>query len=283
MLKTKKMPHLAWAFDAEWVPDVASAKILYALPDTITDEEVLHTIWKKFGATHEHPRPYIKPILSRIVSVSVLVRKESFDSSHAQLELFSLPSVEQVSASDILPQEKEILARFLQGVGKSKPCLVGFNSHSADLRVFTQRAFINGVQCEDFCTRPDKPWEGIDYFSKDSEYNLDMFQLFARYERNGPSLHELAELSGIPGKIDVAGDQIVDLWQQGNIKKIVEYNECDSLTTYLVWLRLCFFTGILSKKAYEEEQDLLKNLLVSKQEHKHLQNYLDIWSSKRKD
>lgn len=36
-----------------------------------------------------------------------------------------------------------------------------------------------------------------------------------------PRLDELAKLCGYPGKIDVKGDQVTDLWLQREITKIV--------------------------------------------------------------
>ena len=51
-----------------------------------------------------------------------------------------------------------------------------------------------------------------------------------------PRLDEFAKLSGFPGKIDVKGDQVTDLWLARDLTKIVEYNQIDTLNTYLVWL-----------------------------------------------
>jgi predicted PolB exonuclease-like 3'-5' exonuclease len=46
-----------------------------------------------------------------------------------------------------------------------------------------------------------------------------------------PSLHESATLSGIPGKLDVDGNQVAELWLQGKLREIVDYNQFDALTT----------------------------------------------------
>ena len=62
--------------------------------------------------------------------------------------------------------ERTILTRFLEAIGKARPQLVGFNSLSSDLMILLQRSMVHRLHLPDFCRRPDKPWEGIDYFSK---------------------------------------------------------------------------------------------------------------------
>ena len=76
-----------------------------------------------------------------------------------------------------------------------------------------------------------------------------------------PRLDEFAKLCGYPGKIDVKGDQVTDLWLERDITKIVEYNQIDVLNTYLVWLRLVYFAGQIGEEAYIEEQDTFRSFL----------------------
>ncbi len=65
-----------------------------------------------------------------------------------------------------------------------------------------------------------------------------------------PSLHELATLSGIPGKINMDGRRVAELWLEGNFEGIVQYNQCDALTTYLLWLRTAHFAGFFTTDDY---------------------------------
>jgi len=76
-----------------------------------------------------------------------------------------------------------------------------------------------------------------------------------------PRLDELARLCGFPGKIDVKGDQVTDLWLAREVTQIVEYNMIDTLNTYLLWLRLVYFTGHLCEEDYFNEREQFREFL----------------------
>ena len=79
-----------------------------------------------------------------------------------------------------------------------------------------------------------------------------------------PSLHELATLSGIPGKMDMDGQRVAEMWFEGEVRRIVQYNECDAHTTYLVWLRMAYIGGFFTEEAYHEEQEHVRVLISEK-------------------
>jgi predicted PolB exonuclease-like 3'-5' exonuclease len=115
-------------------------------------------------------------VVCRIVSVAAVER--SVSGGNTKLHLLSLPrdvsDAEQVA-------EKSIVGTFLDKVGQYRPQLVGFNSASADLKAFIQRAVVLGIQAKGFCTRPNKPWEGDDYFdSRNSEASIDIKDVCVR-------------------------------------------------------------------------------------------------------
>jgi hypothetical protein len=62
-----------------------------------------------------------------------------------------------------------------------------------------------------FCLRTDKPWEGKDYFARGHEWHIDLKDIVSGWGQATLSLHELATLSGIPGKIEVDGQQVETL------------------------------------------------------------------------
>jgi len=273
MFKTVK--NRVWAFDAEWIPDPVAGRLLYDLPDDMPDLDVLKHMWKEGGGTEEDPTPYLKTIVCRIVSVAAVDRLVS--GGNTKLHLLSLPrdvnDPEQIS-------EKAIVGTFLDKVGQYRPQLVGFNSASADLKALIQRATVLGIRAKEFCSRPNKPWEGDDYFdSRNSEASIDIKDIVGGWGKATPSLNEIATLSGIPGKMDVDGEKVVLLWLNGKLDEIVAYNECDALTTYLVWLRVAHFGGHFTSKEYDIEQQLVKELVLSEIENgkAHLRKYLQEW------
>lgn len=272
----KSIADEVWAFDAEWVPDPVAGRLLYNLPESMSDWEVVQAMWRHNGATAEDPRPYLKTILCRVVSIATVIRRILPDKS-VRLQLVSLPKeVESAQERD----EAVLLSQFLTVLGKRKPQIVGFNSQASDLKVFIQRGIVNGLSVPDFCRRPAKPWEGVDYFARTNEWHIDLLEVISGWGNTVPSLHQLALLSGIPGKMDMDGWQVADLWRDGDLQRIVQYNECDALTTYLLWLRLAHFAGFFTTQAYGEEQERVCVLIAEKGQdprHAHLITYQETW------
>ena len=182
-----------WAYDLEWVPDPDAGRRVYSLPEDMPDEEVIAEMWRQGGATEEDPRPYLKTILCRIVSVAAVTREGSRDRGY-KLELRTLPR----DPSQTMP-EADLIADFLTAIGRVKPQLVGYNSANADLPILVQRGIVNGVLASAFCARPNKPWEGADYFAKFSESHIDLKEIIGGWARGTPSLHELYTSSRVPG------------------------------------------------------------------------------------
>ena len=264
-------------FDVEWVPDPASGRRIYRLPDTASDDEVLEVMWREGGATPEEPRPYLKTVMCRIVSIAAVVRKRV--RSDVKLDLISLPGLH-----DGEQPEGKIIAKFLEAVGKLEAQLVGFNSLNADLPILFQRALANRVTAPTFCHRPEKPWEGADYFSRASDFNIDLKNELGGFGKAAPSLNELAASLGIPGKMGINGADVVELWRAGEFRSIVEYNQFDALSTYLVWLRSAYFSGRLTEDAFVREEQVLEALLLREVEGgaEHLGRYLDTWKAFRR-
>ena len=265
----KNIPDEVWAFDCEWVPDLQAGRLLHRLPDELPSQEVLRVMWDEAGATSENPTPFLRTLVCRVVSIATVIRR-TLKNGEVQLFLQALPENPDDAAQD----EPYILRRFLQdGVAARNPQLVGFNSRNADLRILTQRAIVNGLSLRSLCDRLDaKPWESAD---------VDLMEMVSGYGKNyAVALHEIATLSGIPGKLDTKGEQVCGLWYSGHRREIVQYNCFDALTTYLVWLRLAYFSGRFTEDAYRVEQQRVKGLLderLQKPENAFLRKYLDAW------
>ena len=246
------------------------------------DREVVAEMWKRGGATAEDPQPFLKTNLCRVVSIAALMRKavppeqnDGVPVKHVLLWLPRDPANAEASA------EAAVVGTFLGAIGKFKPQLVGFNSRASDLRILFQRAVVNGIAAPDFCRRPEKPWEGVDYFAKDNEWCVDLMDSLGGWGGKLPSLNEIAVLSGIPGKMDVCGDDVAGMWLDGRWREIVQYNCYDALTTYLVWLRMAHLAGFVSDEGYEEEQMAFNNMLLEEAEKPgmdFLNKYIDEWN-----
>jgi hypothetical protein len=237
-------------------------------------------MWEKGGATEEDPMPYLKTVVCRIVSIVAVERLKT--GSNVKLHLLSLP---RDSRDQDQTEEQNVVGTFLSKVGEYKPQLVGFNSASADLKAMIQRSVVLGLSMPAFCKRPNKPWEGEDYFdSRNSEASVDLKDVLGGWGKATPSLNEIATVSGIPGKMDVDGQQVASLWLDGNLDKIIAYNEFDALTTYLVWLRVAHFGGHFTTEQYEQEQQFVRDLIDKEVEENgkdHLNEFLEEWDRLR--
>ena len=120
----------------------------------------------------------------------------------------------------------------------------------------------------------------VGYNSHDS----DLKKLVGGFGKAVPSLHELAVQCGIPGKMDVDGNDVAAMWLDGRIAEIVAYNEFDALTTYLVWLRMAHFSGLFSTDGYAREQGCVRALIereIAGGAKPHLARYLEEWERLR--
>ena len=266
----KNVANEVWAFDCEWVPDLLAGRLLYHLPDDLPSGEVLRVMWEQGGATPENPQPSLRTLLCRVVSIVTVIRR-TLKNGEVQLYLQALPENPEDPAQD----EPYILRRFLaDGVATRNPQLVGFNSRNADLRILTQRAILSGLSLRSLCARLDaKPWESND---------VDLMECVSGFGKAyTASLNELATLSGIPGKMGTTGDDVCGLWYSGQARKVVEYNAFDALTTYLVWLKLAFFSGCFTAEEHIIEQRrtlrLIDDLIAKSPENAYLHAYRDAW------
>lgn len=263
------LPRQTWAFDCEWAPDVAAGRRLYRLGADLPDDEVLRVMWEQGGATPEDPQPFLKTVLCRIVSIAAVVRVETSDG--VRLHLWTIPE----RPDDVAVTEADILSRFLGKFGKSRPVLVGYNSRSSDVHILVQRAIVNGLCLPEFAKQAcGKPWD------MDA---VDLMDVVGGFKKGTScSLDEIANLCGIPGKLDTTGHDVARLYYGGKRREIVEYNAFDALTTYLLWLRVEHFKGTFDADQYAREQELVRNLLKAESAEPggaFLSRYLAAWDA----
>lgn len=243
----KYMKNRICAYDLEWVPDITLARRMHGLSEEFwTEAQVLDRIFREAGATEEVPRPFIKPILSRIVSIACVFR-DFRESATKPIAIWSMADA----------NEGLMISEFLRRVGKASPQLVGWNSSGSDLPVLVQRAIVNGVQAAEFFKRPDKSWEGRDYFAG-NDWHIDLMYTMSPYDRRmRPKLSEMAQACGLGGKEGIDGSDVCPMYFEGRIDEIRKYNEADAVMTYKIWLKTVYAAGFIDMDAYEYELALV--------------------------
>lgn len=138
-----------------------------------------------------------------------------------------------------------------------QPTLVSFNGRSFDIPLLELAAFRFGLQVPGWFNLAAKAYD-----QNRNRYNtgahLDLYDLLTNFgaSRFNGGLNLAAQLLGKPGKMDVQGDMVQDLYHQGKLAEIADYCRCDVLDTYFVFLRAEVLVGRL---ALEREQELVDN------------------------
>lgn len=260
------------AFDCEWVPCADTARRLLNLPPDTPESDCFEALWdytRKDG--DDTPQPFVKLILSKVVSVAFVLRKKDQQTGNLELNLVGL-------GTGVKYDEAHLIQRFLEGIAEHRYQLWGFNSRGADLPILVQRATALGVSCPKFSAGA-KNW---DYHHRYHDAHIDILdeiQGFSGAAR--PSLNELAVACRIPGKLDVAGSEVATMYLDGKLSEIVAYNECDALTTHLLMLRVAYHAGKVQDAAYQAEVDSVRALIDSEiaAGKAHLTLFRDQWAA----
>jgi predicted PolB exonuclease-like 3'-5' exonuclease len=171
-------------------------------------------------------------------------------------------------------RSREIVNQFWFSVTHYKAKLVTFNGRGFDLPLMELAAFRYGISARDHYLARDRYRGPIDL--------MDWFTNFGACRLTG-GLDLLAKLLGKPGKMEVTGEQVYRLYQEGKLQEINDYCLCDTLDTYFVFLRTRILTGDLN---LEQEAELIakaKEVLFAKATefpvlHRYLANWTDFAS-----
>jgi len=181
---------------------------------------------------------------------------------------FALQSLKCLDAPKFRP--REIVNQFWFGVTHYKAKLVTFNGRGFDLPLLELAAFRYGISARDHYLARDRYRGPIDL--------MDWFTNFGACRMAG-GLDLLAKLLGKPGKMEVSGEQVYQMYLDGKIQEINDYCLCDTLDTYFVFLRTRILTGDISPEQEAELVANAKKLLESKTaEFPVLRKYLDNWT-----
>jgi predicted PolB exonuclease-like 3'-5' exonuclease len=168
--------------------------------------------------------------------------------------------------------------------GYRRPTLVSFNGRVFDLPLLELAAFRYGISVPGWFNVDDKNWEQYR-----GRYNLsahldlhDLLTNFGATRFNG-GLNLAANLLGKPGKMEVQGYMVQDLFNAGKLTEINDYCRCDVLDTYFVFLRTSVLLGRLSLQREQQLVSTAKQWLTERVERvpayrKYLENWGD-WQS----
>lgn len=153
-------------------------------------------------------------------------------------------------------REESLIKAFLDYLNKHQPKLVSFNGRGFDLPMLLLRAMKYKLQANayfevDNLQYNKNKWEN--YRQRYSErFHTDLLDVLGNFGSvRGLKLDVVANLVGMPGKYDVHGDMVLELYYQGKHEVIDEYCQSDVLNTYGVYLHYELLKGNLSVAEYK--------------------------------
>lgn len=124
-----------------------------------------------------------------------------------------------------------------------RPTLVTFNGRTFDVPLLELAAFRYGIGIPGWFSGQRSYEQPRHRYNVNAHFDLqDLLTNFGATRFNG-GLNLAAMALGKPGKMDVSGDMVQDLYDEGRIDDINEYCKCDVLDTYFVFLRCKVVTG----------------------------------------
>ena len=151
--------------------------------------------------------------------------------------------------------ERDKIAKFLAFIEDFNPRLVSFNGRGFDLPMIMARAMCYDLSAAAYFETNDRDnnkskWEN--YRSRyDGRFHLDMLDHISDFGAvRGLKLDHICASVGLPGKYDVHGDQVLQLYYAGEQAKIDEYCRSDVLNTYWLFLKYELLRGKITKDDY---------------------------------
>jgi predicted PolB exonuclease-like 3'-5' exonuclease len=226
-----------FVFDIESVADPALVARLRYPREAITPAEAVHRYRGELMAKYENDFiPYTFQI-----PIAVAVAKVSGDFRLTDLVVLDEPQY----------RSHVITENFWRGWERyRRPTLVSFNGRGFDIPLLELAAFRYGVAVPGWFQAGGKSFD-----QPRGRYNvqshLDLCELLTNFgsTRFTGGLNLAANLLGKPGKMDVQGDMVQDMYEAGRLAEINDYCRCDVLDTYFVFLRTRVLIGQLSLEA----------------------------------
>lgn len=253
-------------FDVESVADGHSiARTRYA-DRQLTPEQAIALFRQEL--LHESGRDFIP--YTYHVPVAIVVAKIRDD--------FSLAEIVSLDEPQFRPAH--MTRNFWVGWDRyGRPTLVTFNGRAFDVPLMELSAFRFGISVPAWFNLYDKSFE-----QNRNRYNLhshlDLHEILTNFGsswfRGGLNL--AASLLNKPGKIDVQGNMVQDLFADGKLSQISDYCRCDVLDTYFVFLRIQVLMGRLTIEQESLLTQSVRRMLESQMDlHPAYRVYLERW------
>lgn len=157
--------------------------------------------------------------------------------------------------------EKEGLQKLFDTLSTYKDFgLIHHNGRGFDLPLLTYRSMKHGLQMPLRLNSHDIRYR----FSK---ANLDLMDEFSNYGASSyPKLKHLGYLIDLPFKKTAEGNEVLEMYQKGELDRIEHYCYEDVMATYIIWLRLRYTCGEIQAEVFENLNKRAVSKLIEIQE-----------------
>lgn len=229
-------------FDCETIPDVAALKEVYGYSgnDIEIGEEAFKRQKEKTGSE------FLPVIFHKVIAISAVI----CDDYGRFIRVSTIKG----------DSEKEKISQFLKFIDTKQPRLISFNGRGFDLPMLMIRAMKYNLSCPKFFDTQNK-WEN--YRSRyDGKFHMDLLDFISEFKTvSGFNLNSICKMLSLPGKYDVAGDDVFRLYYDGNIEKINQYCQSDVLNTYCLFLKYELLRGKILISDYLDCLDSMRVFL----------------------
>lgn len=229
-------------------------KVLYA-GENLSDQEAYQKHTEELAKEN---RDFVNPSFHKPISIAAVALAEDFSIKRINL----LGGVNRTTRS--------VVEAFWNIYNKNKPTLVDFNGKGFDVRVLELWAFQLGL--------PIDPRHFAQYgpryrFSSD---HIDLHEFLTNHGaiRFRGGLNLFAKLLGKPGKLEITGNRVQALFEEGKLFEIEDYCLCDTMDTYFVFLRTRVMTGQLT---LGREKELVEEAKKKLEEKRNEEGYFKVY------
>lgn len=258
------LPSQVFVFDIETIPDVATARRLYRLPEGLSDKDVAEVMYNR-RRQETGESEFLRLHLQRVVAISVVLR------TGERVKVWSLGEPDS--------PEEELIRRLFDGIERFSPTLVTWNGGAFDLPVLHYRALLHRVPALRYWDvgEDEQSFRWNNYLGRYHWRHIDLMDVLSAYQlRATAPLDEVATMLGFPGKMGMSGASVWTQFLAGEVEAIRNYCETDVLNTYLVYLRFELIRGRLAPEQHAAECRRLREVLAAEGKP-HLQEFLEAW------
>jgi predicted PolB exonuclease-like 3'-5' exonuclease len=157
--------------------------------------------------------------------------------------------------------EEALVRQFWARAERFAGCLVTFNGRRFDFPVLELAALRYGIAA------PVHFAEGAGSARArySAERHLDLFDYLTNFGASGAlrgGMDLLLKMIGLPGKMEVEGSQVQELYEQGRLEEIHRYCRNDVVQTYFLFLRVELMRGRIDESAYRFAREASAHFLA---------------------